>query len=50
MDRLAIAHTSLGDTLHFRSMQGTEAISTLLHYQVEMVSLVGDLDLTTLLG
>lgn len=50
MDRLVFVHTSLDDKLRFRSMQGTEAISTLFQYQVELISFVGDLDLTTLLG
>ncbi len=50
MDRLVIVHTSLGNQLYFRSMHGTEAISTLFCYQVEMVSTEGNIDLTTLLG
>ena len=51
MDRIVIAHTPLGEeTLRFRAMQGTEALSELFEFEVELLSDSMDLDLKTLLG
>lgn len=44
------ATTVLGDELKFKSLEGTEKLSDLFHYSVELVSERGDLDLEQLLG
>ena len=50
MDRIVIAHTPLGDTLRFRAMHGTEAISELFEFDVELLADTMSLDLKALLG
>lgn len=48
--RHIIATTVLGDRLKFRSLEGTEKLSELFHYTVDLLSDRCDLDLEQLLG
>jgi type VI secretion system secreted protein VgrG len=51
MTRIVKAHTPLGDdTLRFRAMQGTEALSQLFEFDVELLSDSHSIDLKALLG
>ena len=38
MNRVVVAHTSLGEMLKFKSMQGREALSSLYDFEVELLS------------
>ncbi len=51
MDRVIIAHTPLGpESLLFKSLTGTEELSHLYHFDIELLSPYPDLDLKSLLG
>jgi len=50
MNRIVTAHTPLGEALRFRAMQGTEALSQLFEFDVELLSDSCALDLKALLG
>ncbi|WP_051711028.1 type VI secretion system Vgr family protein [Andreprevotia chitinilytica] len=50
MSRIVKAHTPLGDALQFRAMNGTEALSELFEFEVELLSESHSLDLKALLG
>ena len=50
MSRTFIAHSSLGDQLEFRSLEGHEQISKLFEYRVRLLSLSSAISAKSLLG